>query len=119
MCEAIGTAAADAGLRRSRSPTRSASSACSRWRYGDPGYLVAEQLGLTPRETGVHDDGRQQPAEPGQRDRLEIQAGELDLAILAGGEAWRTRMRARKAERARLADGAGDRRRRGSSARNW
>ncbi len=28
---------------------------------------------------------------------LEIQRGELDLAILAGGEAWRTRMRARKA----------------------
>ena len=35
----------------------------------------------------------------------EIQAGELDIAILAGGEAWRTRMRARKAGvELRLAD---------------
>ena len=29
---------------------------------------------------------------------LDIQAGRLDVAILSGGEAWRTFMRARKAE---------------------
>ena len=29
---------------------------------------------------------------------LDIQAGDLDVAILTGGEAWRTRMRARKAD---------------------
>ena len=49
---------------------------------------------------------------------LEIQRGELDLAILTGGEAWRTRMRARKAgRRADVADVAAGRRCRACWAR--
>ena len=97
MAEAVERAAADAKL--SGVPAADVVRVVSllSWRYGDPAHFLAEQLGLSPRETAVTTPGGNSPQMLVNEAALEIQRGELDLAILAGGEAWRTRMRARKA----------------------
>ncbi len=95
--EAIRAAATDAGLSSVPNPDSIRVVGLLSWKYGDPGWVVAEQLGLTPRETAVTTMGGNSPQTLVNGTALEIQRGELDLAILCGGEAWRTRMRARKA----------------------
>jgi len=97
MCEAIRSAAADAGLGEVPNPDSVRVVGLLSWRYGDPAWVVANQLGLTPRETAVTTMGGNSPQTLVNGTAMEIQRGELDLAILCGGEAWRTRMRARKA----------------------
>ena len=98
MAEAVERAAADAKL--SGVPAADAVRVVSllSWRYRDPAHFLAEQLHLTPREKAVTTPGGNSPQLLVNQTALEIQRGELDLAILAGGEAWRTRMRARKAD---------------------
>lgn len=98
MCSAIGEATVDAGLRSIPNPDSVRIVNLLTWRYGDPGYLVSQQLGLTPRETAYTTMGGQSPQSLVNVTAAEIQNGDLDLAILAGGEARRTRVRARKAE---------------------
>jgi acetyl-CoA C-acetyltransferase len=66
------------------------------WRYRDPARFVAERLGLDPRETGYSTNGGNSPQSLMNITAAEIQRGDLDLAILTGAEAWRTRGRARK-----------------------
>jgi len=97
MCEAIRAAAADAGLAGVPNPDSVRVVGLLSWRYGDPAWVVANQLGLTPRETAATTMGGNSPQTLVNGTAMEIQRGELDLAILCGGEAWRTRMRARKA----------------------
>ncbi len=97
MCEAVRSAAADAGLAEVPNPDSVRVVGLLSWRYGDPAWVVAKQLGLTPRETAATTMGGNSPQTLVNGTALEIQRGELDLAILCGGEAWRTRMRARKA----------------------
>jgi acetyl-CoA C-acetyltransferase len=97
MCEAVRAAAADAGLAAVPNPDSVRVVGLLSWRYGDPSWVVAEQLGLTPREYAVTTMGGNSPQTLVNGTALEIQNGDLDLAILCGGEAWRTRMRARKA----------------------
>lgn len=97
MCEAIRAAAADAGLAAVPNPDSVRVVGLLSWRYGDPAWVVANELGLTPRETAATTMGGNSPQTLVNGTSMEIQRGELDLAILAGGEAWRTRMRARKA----------------------
>ena len=60
---------------------------------------MAQLLGLTPRETALTTQGGNSPQLLVNVTAAEIQRGELDLAILVGGEAWRTRMRARRGKR--------------------
>jgi acetyl-CoA C-acetyltransferase len=96
MCEAVRRAAADAGLDGVPNADSVAVVQLLSWKHGDPAFLVAEQLGLQPRITAVTTTGGNSPQSLVNSTALQIQAGELDLAILAGGEAWRTRMRARK-----------------------
>jgi acetyl-CoA C-acetyltransferase len=67
------------------------------WRYRDPGLLVAQHLDATPRATSVSGMGGNSPQSLVNRACLAIQAGEADLVLLGGAEAWRTRMGARKA----------------------
>ena len=98
MCEAIRSAAADAGLADVPNPDSVRVVGLLSWKYGDPAWVVANQLGLTPRETAATTMGGNSPQTLVNGTALEIQRGELDLAILCGGEAWRTRMRARKAQ---------------------
>ena len=97
MCEAIRAAAADAGLADVPNPDSVRVVGLLSWRYGDPAWVVANQLGLTPRETAATTMGGNSPQTLVNATAMEIQCGPLDLAILSGGEAWRTRMRARRA----------------------
>ena len=91
MAEAVERAAADAKL--SGVPVADVVRVVSllSWRYGDPAHFLAEQLRLSPREVAVTTPGGNSPQLLVNEAALEIQRGELDLAILAGGEAWRTR----------------------------
>ena len=97
MCEAIRSAATDAGLAAVPNPDSVRVVGLLSWKYGDPAWVVANELGLTPRETAVTTMGGNSPQTLVNGTALEILNGDLDLAILCGGEAWRTRMRARKA----------------------
>ena len=68
------------------------------WRYGNPARLLADRLGIAPAELALTTPGGNSPQMLVNRTALDIQSGDLDVAILVGGEAWRTRMRARRAE---------------------
>jgi len=96
MCEAISRATADAGLTEVPEPDQIAVVDLLSWKYGDPAFLIGEQLGLKPRVTAVTTSGGNSPQSLVNKTAQQIQDGTLDLAILAGGEAWRTRMKARK-----------------------
>jgi acetyl-CoA C-acetyltransferase len=98
MCSAIANATADAALPSIPNPQSIRIVSLLSWKHGDPGYLIARQLGLTPAETVLTTMGGQSPQSLVNAAAAEIQAGRLDIAILAGGEARRTRMRARRAD---------------------
>ena len=98
MCSAIGSAATDAGLRSIPNPQSVRVVNLLTWKYGDPAYVIAQELRLTPAETAYSTMGGQSPQSLVNTTAAEIQAGDIDLVILAGGEARRTRARARKAE---------------------
>jgi acetyl-CoA C-acetyltransferase len=66
------------------------------WRYRDPGALVAERVGATPRDTSLSAMGGNSPQTLVNQACLAIQAGDADLVLLGGAEAWRTRMGSRK-----------------------
>ena len=91
-----GTAAADAGLAGVPAADSIRGSASCRGATATP-HFVAERLGLN-RETAMSTPGGNSPQTLVNVTAQEIQRGELELAILTGGEAWRTRMRARKAD---------------------
>src|SRR5436190_15820853 len=62
------------------------------WRYRDPGALVAERLGASPKETAVTTPGGNTPQSLVNRTALDIMAGRNDVVVIGGAEAWRTRM---------------------------
>lgn len=66
------------------------------WRYGNAPRFLAERIGLEPARIEYTTMGGNTPQSLVNRTALEIQSGHLDVAILAGGEAFRTRMRAKK-----------------------
>ena len=96
MCTAIRLATADADLAELPDPDMIAVVALLSWRYGDPAFLIGEQLGVTARETALTTNGGNSPQTLVNSTALRIQNGELGFAVLAGGETTRTRMRARK-----------------------
>jgi acetyl-CoA C-acetyltransferase len=67
------------------------------WRYRDPARLVGERVGASPRRTSVTGMGGNGPQSLVNLTCLAIQAGEADLVLIGGAEAWRTRMAARSA----------------------
>ncbi len=67
------------------------------WRYRNAPRFLAERLGLQPRELAYTRTGGNSPQALVNRTALDIQAGHLDVAVLAGGEAFRTYLRARRA----------------------
>jgi acetyl-CoA C-acetyltransferase len=97
MAEAVRRATADAGLSSVPSPDSLRVVGLLCWRYRNPALVVAQQLGISASEYGLTTMGGNSPQSLVNATALEIQRGDLDLAILTGGEAWRTRMRARKA----------------------
>ncbi len=66
------------------------------WRYADPGRLVAELLGATPRHTAYTHIGGQSPQQLLSRSATDIQAARADLVLIGGAEAWRTRAAIRR-----------------------
>jgi acetyl-CoA C-acetyltransferase len=97
MAEAARRAASDAGLGSVPEVDSIRVVNLLSCKYHDPARFVAEQLGLSPRETAVTTPGGNSPQTLVNGTALEILRGDLDIALLAGAEAWRSRMRARKA----------------------
>jgi acetyl-CoA C-acetyltransferase len=97
MCNAIEQAAADAGLAGIPDPDSIRVVSLLSWKYGNPAWVIAQQLGLSPRDLAYSANGGNSPQSLVNQTAVEIQRGDLDLAILTGGEAWRSRGRARKA----------------------
>jgi acetyl-CoA C-acetyltransferase len=93
--EAVRTAATDAGLTAPPPADVLRIVRQYSWRYGNLPRVVAHRLGIDPRLQYTTDGGNT-PQTLVNRTALEIQRGDLDIAILAGGEAFRTRMRARR-----------------------
>ena len=96
MAAAVERATADAGLASTPNPDSIRVISLLTWRYGDPAYVLAQQLGLTPRETVLTTNGGNSPQTLVNSTATQIQNGELDIAILSGAEASRSRMRARR-----------------------
>ncbi|MFZ4516889.1 MAG: acetyl-CoA acetyltransferase [Microthrixaceae bacterium] len=67
------------------------------WRYRDPGALLAGRLGATGAATWYPSMGGNTPQLLVNRLARAIAAGEADLGVVTGGEAYRSRMAARKA----------------------
>jgi acetyl-CoA C-acetyltransferase len=68
-------------------------------RYADAGALVAAEVGASPRQTAVTTMGGNSPQTVVNATALAVQRGELDVALVCGAEAWRTRMALRKLDR--------------------
>jgi acetyl-CoA C-acetyltransferase len=98
LVDAVRAAATDAGL--ASVPTADSVQVVNllSWRYRDPARLLADELGLQPGETVYTTASGNTPQYLVNETAEALQAGRLGLAVLAGGEAWRTRMRARRAE---------------------
>jgi len=67
------------------------------WRYRNTPRFLAERLGIAGAELVNTASGGNMPQSLVNRTALDILGGGLDLAILAGGEAFRTYMRAKRA----------------------
>jgi acetyl-CoA C-acetyltransferase len=65
------------------------------WRYHNPGEALGRRLGLTPRQTAISTMGGNSPQSLVNATCADIQNGTLDIALLSGAEAWKTRTRAR------------------------
>jgi acetyl-CoA C-acetyltransferase len=61
------------------------------WRYADPGALVAERIGASPRDTAVTPMGGNEPQRLLNQACRDIAAGQRDLVLIGGAEAWRSR----------------------------
>ncbi len=97
MSEAIRQATTDAGLTSLGAVDSLRVVALLSWKYGNPAEVVAGRLGLDVREFGLTTNGGNSPQSLVNTTAGAILRGELDMAVLTGGESWRTRMRARKA----------------------
>jgi acetyl-CoA C-acetyltransferase len=96
MAEAARSAAGDAGLAGVPPLDSLRVVQLLSWRYKDPARLVADALGVTASETAYTTGGGNTPQMLVNTTADEIQRGAIDIALLAGCECWRTRMRARK-----------------------
>lgn len=67
------------------------------WRYPDVGRLVAERLGASPRRVVESVMGGNLAGSMLNAAARAIQAGEADVVLLTGAEAWRSRNKARAA----------------------
>jgi acetyl-CoA C-acetyltransferase len=78
------------------------------WRYPDPGALLGRKLGIEPRATVVTTVGGNSPQLLCNELGARIQQGELDVALIGGGESMHTRWRARREPRVELTWETGD-----------
>jgi len=66
------------------------------WRYRNPGHLVGERLGASPRQTVYTGAGGSHPQALVNEAAEDIAAGRCDVVLVGGAEAWRTRMAFKK-----------------------
>lgn len=66
------------------------------WRYRDPGLLVGERLGAPVRHTVYTGAGGSHPQALLNDAARDIAAGRVDVVVVCGAEAWRTRMALKK-----------------------
>jgi len=66
------------------------------WKYANPGALVAERIGASPRQTMRTTTGGNSPQLLVNDTAAAIQRGDLDVALIAGAEAVYTRLLVRK-----------------------
>jgi acetyl-CoA C-acetyltransferase len=66
------------------------------WPYVNPGLLVSERLGITPRELALTGIGGNNPQTVASTTATQIARGELDVALIAGAECGFTRLAARR-----------------------
>ncbi len=78
------------------------------WRYPDPGALLGRRLGIEPRATLLTTVGGNSPQLLCNELGARIQRGELDVALVGGGESMHTRWRARREPRVELTWETGD-----------
>jgi acetyl-CoA C-acetyltransferase len=98
MADAVVAAARDAGLAGIPSQVGSIRVVSMlSYRARNPALLLAERLGVEAAELGYTTAGGNSPQSLVNRTALDIATGRTDLVVLAGAEAWRTRMRARAA----------------------
>ena len=96
IVEAIRSATTDAGL--STVPDVDALNIVRMlsWRYANPARTVAKLLGINTRADGITPHGGNMPQLVVNKLAVEIQKGELDIAIIAGGESSYSRARAQR-----------------------
>ena len=95
MTAACQLAIHDAGLTSLPNPDLVAVVDLLSWRSANPARAVARGLGISPRSTGLTTMGGNGPQTLVNEVAACIQRGELDLALLTGGEARRSQRRAR------------------------
>jgi len=92
MTEALRRAEADTGVSGVLQRSASVRVVCElSWRYADAGALVAERIGASPRQTMYTAVGGNFAQTLVNDTAQAIQRGELDLALITGAEAWRSR----------------------------
>jgi acetyl-CoA C-acetyltransferase len=96
MTDSITAALNDLGVDTPLEPDAVRVVAMLSWRYRDPARFVAKGFGWSPKETGYTTMGGNSPQSLVNLTAGEIQRGDIELAVLTGAEAWRTRMQARK-----------------------
>jgi acetyl-CoA C-acetyltransferase len=97
MSDAAQQAAEDAGSRELLARADAVRVIRGAWRYGDPGRVVAERIGAPGARTAITPFGGNIAQTVVSRTCLEIQRGDLEVALVVGGECGRTLARARKA----------------------
>lgn len=96
MAEAVREAAADAGADASLADVESIRVVDGAWPYNDPGKIIATMVGASPRDTALSPGGGNSPQSLVNGVAAEIAAGDLDVAVVAGGEGIYSRRRARR-----------------------
>ena len=96
IAEAIKSATLDAGLNTVPDVDALNIVRMLSWRYTNPAHTVAALLGINARSLGITPHGGNMPQLVVNKLAVEIQKGELDIAIVAGGESSYSRARAQK-----------------------
>ena len=97
MVEAIRLATADAGLTSLPALDALRVVGLLSWKYGNPAWLIAQDLGVSSREYALSAMGGNTPQSLVNAAATEIQNGQADIIVLTGGESTRTKARAKKA----------------------
>ncbi len=96
MARALTDAAADAGAPGVLEEIDLVAVVAGLWHHRDPGRMVADELGLSPRSTLLSTFGGQTPIALASHLSELIAQGDIQVAVMLGGEATATRHRLRE-----------------------